>query len=241
MEASQRRKGDAAGWRGRHAARPVAIIHDMCPYQGYGAAMGDNMMPQEAAPPVSPDGTEDPDTDLVRRTGAGDQRAAAMLVQRHLPKMLNVARAMLGDATEAEDVAQEVFMKVWLHASKWQPGKARFETWMHRVAINLCYDRLRRKREIYTAQLPEREDGNAPGAEKEMIDDQRRQRVQEAILALPPRQRAALTLCHLRQISNIDAAAIMDISVEALESLLARGRRGLRKLLADEAAMLLEE
>lgn len=207
----------------------------------YGAAMGDKKMPQNAAPPEKPGATGDPDRELVIRTGQGDHRAAAMLVHRHLPKMLGLARSMLGDAMEAEDVAQEVFMKVWLNAPKWQPGKARFETWMHRVAVNLCYDRLRRKREVYTGQLPDREDTSAPGAEKVMIDEQRRLRVQDAMMGLPPRQRAALTLCHLRHVSNIDAAMAMDISVEALESLLARGRRGLRKLLAGDAAMLLED
>ncbi len=181
----------------------------------------------------------DPDTNLVKRTGQGDQRAATELVQRHLPKILALARNMLGDAGEAEDVSQEVFMKVWQNAAKWQPGKARFETWMHRVAINLCYDRLRRKREIYTDQLPEREDENTPMADQSIIDVQLQAQVGEAMIQLPPRQRAALSLCHLQEMSNIDAANTMEISVEALESLLARGRRGLRKLLDKEARVLL--
>ena len=222
-----------------HAAIwPGAAMHDTACFSRYAAHMGDNDMLQGAA---EAEKAVDPDANLVRRIGEGDQRAAAMLMHRHLPKMLNLARSMLGDATEAEDVAQEVFMKVWLNAAKWQPGKARFETWMHRVAINLCYDRLRRKREVYPGELPDRADSNAPGAERGLIEAQRRQHVQNAIMGLPPRQRAALTLCHLQQISNIDAAAIMEISVEALESLLARGRRGLRKMLAEDAAMLLED
>ena len=89
----------------------------------------------------------DPDTELVRNAGAGDQRAAEALVRRHLPKMVGVARRMLNDGAEAEDVAQEVFLRVWREAPRWKPGQAKFETWMHRVALNLCYDRLRRRRE----------------------------------------------------------------------------------------------
>jgi RNA polymerase sigma-70 factor (ECF subfamily) len=89
----------------------------------------------------------DPDADLVRNIAAGDARAAEALVRRHLPRMVGLARRMLGDASEAEDVAQDVFLRVWREAPRWRPGAAKFETWMHRVALNLCYDRLRRRRE----------------------------------------------------------------------------------------------
>jgi RNA polymerase sigma factor (sigma-70 family) len=90
----------------------------------------------------------DPDAELVRNAGAGDARAAEALVRRHLPRMVGFARRMLNDANEAEDVAQEVFLRVWREAPRWKPGAAKFETWMHRVALNLCYDRLRRRREM---------------------------------------------------------------------------------------------
>ncbi len=183
---------------------------------------------------------EDPDTALVHRIGQGDQTAAAEIVRRHLPKMVALTRHMLGDASEAEDVAQEVFMKVWQTAVRWQPGKAKFETWMHRVAINLCYDRLRRRREIYTDQVPERTDEDTPGPDQALMDAQLSAQVETAMMQLPPRQRAALSLCHLRDMSNAEAAHALQISVEALESLLARGRRSLRKHMAESASILLE-
>ena len=183
---------------------------------------------------------KDPDTALVHRMGQGDQQAAAEIVRRHLPKMVALARHMLGDASEAEDVAQEVFMKVWQNARHWQPGKAKFETWMHRVAINLCYDRLRRRREIYTDQVPERTDEDTPGPDQAIMDAQLSAQVETAMMQLPPRQRAALSLCHLRDMSNAEAAHTLQISVEALESLLARGRRSLRKHMAEFAPILLE-
>ena len=75
-------------------------------------------------------GMRDPDEELVQRVGAGDKRAAAELVRRHLPRMVGLARRMLGDAAEAEDVGQEVFLRVWKHAQSWKPGQAKFETWM---------------------------------------------------------------------------------------------------------------
>ena len=87
------------------------------------------------------------------------------MVARKLPRMLALARRMLGDASEAEDVAQEVMVRAWRQAPTWQPGTARFDSWMHRVALNLCYDRLRRQRERPMAEPPDQIDpGPAPDA-----------------------------------------------------------------------------
>lgn len=180
----------------------------------------------------------DPDEELVQQVGLGDKRAAAELVRRHLPRMVGLARRMLGDAAEAEDVAQEVFLRVWRHAASWKPGKAKFETWMHRVAMNLCLDRLRRSN---------RNGGEAPAetpdvlasATRALDDRQRRARVRDALQVLPERQRAALVLCYYQERSNIEAAEILGVSVDALESLLARARRALKTELAAERADLL--
>jgi RNA polymerase sigma-70 factor (ECF subfamily) len=141
---------------------------------------------------------------------------------------------MLGDAAEAEDVAQEAFLRAWKQAPKWREGVARFDTWLHRVALNLCYDRLRRRRELPTADPPEQADpGFAPDRGLLAADVSRR--VGEALQGLPERQREAIVLCHYQELGNIQAAEIMGVSVEALESLLARGRRSLRAALADMA------
>ncbi|MET0545682.1 MAG: RNA polymerase sigma factor [Caulobacterales bacterium] len=177
---------------------------------------------------------QDPDIEDVRRIAAGDAAAAASLVRRRAPKILALARRMLNDPAEAEDVAQEVFLRVWKHAGSWQPGAAKFETWLHRVATNLCLDRLRRRREVRMGDdFPEIPD-DAPSSDETIMASQRLLRVREALDALPERQRMAIELCNFQELSNIEAAAALEVSVDALESLLARGRKSLRQALAGE-------
>ncbi|MFP3563451.1 RNA polymerase sigma factor [Paraburkholderia sp. SIMBA_030] len=173
----------------------------------------------------------DPDADLVARVGRQDPAAVRSLVARKLPRLLALATRMLGDRMEAEDVAQEVFVRIWKQASRWNEGEARFDTWVHRVALNLCYDRLRGRREDPHAELPDEIDPAAP-PEATLDARARDRRVREALAALPARQREALVLNYYQEMSNIDAAALMGITVDALESLLARARRNLRAQLA---------
>jgi RNA polymerase sigma-70 factor (ECF subfamily) len=169
----------------------------------------------------------DPDTDLVVRVGKGDRAAAQALMARHLPAMLALARRMLSGQAEAEDCVQEAFLKVWTHAAKWQPGKAKFETWLYRVVLNQCYDRLRKKvPEPLEAAADVPDGADAPDRSLEVAD--LAQEVDAALRALPERQRAAVLLCHFQEHGNNEAAEMLGISVEALESLLARGRRTLR-------------
>jgi RNA polymerase sigma-70 factor (ECF subfamily) len=182
---------------------------------------------------------EDPDGELVLRAGRGDAAAAQALVARKLPRVLALAGRMLGDAGEAEDVAQEAMLRLWRHAPGWRPGKARFDTWLHRVTLNLCYDRLRRRREQPMADPPDRAD-ERPGPDRGLRALDVGRRVDAALQALPLRQREAVVLCHYQELGNIEAAGLMGVSVEALESLLSRGRRALRSALADMKSELAE-
>lgn len=181
---------------------------------------------------------DDPDASLLEKIAQGDQGACRDLVARHLKGTFALARRMLGNEADAEDVAQETFMRVWRHAGKWEPGRARFETWLYRVTLNLCYDRLRRRREITVDVLPEVTDPALSVVEAHHRRDVAKA-VEQAMKTLPERQRGAIVLCHYHGLSNVEAAAALEVSVEALESLLARGRRALRAALKDEAAELL--
>mgnify|MGYP001183637438 FL=1 len=140
---------------------------------------------------------------------------------------------MLGNQHDAEEVAQEVFLRVWTHAERWEPGRAQFRTWLHRVATNLCLDRLRRRGTEDLDSIPDTA-SEEPSPHEQLESRQLAQRVDTALQALPARQRAAVTLTHFQGFSNIEAAEILGVTVEAVESLLGRARRQLRVALATE-------
>lgn len=169
----------------------------------------------------------DPDAEDVAKAGRGDRDAAARLIARHSAKLLTVAQRMLGSRPEAEDAVQEVFLRLWVHAGHWRPGNAKFETWLYRVMLNQCYDRLRRRPTRPLEEAAEVvDDAPPPGAG--LDESQAGREIARALEGLPERQKAAILLCHFQEYGNIEAAEIMGLSVEALESLLARGRRALR-------------
>jgi RNA polymerase sigma factor (sigma-70 family) len=173
----------------------------------------------------------DPDTELVARAGRGDRAAAEALMARHMPKMLTLARRMLASQSEAEDAVQDAFLKAWTHAARWQPGNAKFESWLYRVTLNACYDRLRRRRSAGLDEAMEVAD-SAPLPDAGLDQGRVTADIEAALAALPERQKAAILLCHFKDCGNIEAAEILGLSVEALESLLARGRRSLRSRLS---------
>jgi RNA polymerase sigma-70 factor (ECF subfamily) len=167
------------------------------------------------------------DEELLARIARGDQDAVRAMVARKLPRLLALAGRMLGDRGDAEDVAQETFVRIWRAAPRWRSGEAKFDTWLHRVALNLCTDRLRRRRETTMAEPPEQID-RGPAPDRNLHDEDSQRLVGAALATLPDRQREAIVLHYYQELSNIDAAEAMGISVEALESLLSRARRALR-------------
>jgi RNA polymerase sigma-70 factor (ECF subfamily) len=175
--------------------------------------------------------SDDTDEALMERIAEGDRGAFHTLTRRHLPRVLRIATRVLGNASEAEDVAQEAFLRVWSHADRWDAGKAKVTTWMHRIVVNLCIDRRRKARNVPLDEAGDPADP-APGAADELWRSQMAGLVNQAIGELPERQRAALVLSYYEEMSNVEAAQALSVSVSALESLLVRARRTVRDRLA---------
>lgn len=177
----------------------------------------------------------DPDIELLARIGSHDAAAVKQMVSRKLPRLLALANRLLGDSDEAKDVVQDSFVKLWKHAAHWRAGHAKFDTWLHRVVLNLRYDRLRGRKPLVA--LDDEEASMLidlqPRPDDHLEASVTSERMAAALAALPDRQREAIVLQYYQELSNIEAASLMGISVDALESLLSRARRNLRNLLAE--------
>ena len=176
----------------------------------------------------------DGDDALMRRVAARDAAAFRLLVERHSARAYRLAWRMLGDGTEAEDVAQEALLRLWKNADGWRGDGAGVAAWLTRVATNLCLDRLRKRKRISDEDVPERAD-EAPLADAVMTTAQDRAEVIRALDSLPERQRAAVVLTYYEDLPNAEAAQILEMNIKAFESLLLRARRALQVLLLETA------
>lgn len=173
------------------------------------------------------------DEDLLVAYAQGDPKAARQLTERVAPKVLGQARRMLGNMAEAEDVTQEVMMRLWKVAPEWRSGQAKVTTWLYRVTYNLCADILRGQRTVGLDNAPEQKD-EARTVESALQHRTRHMALRKAIAQLPPRQAQAVSLRHLEGLSLPEIGQIMDITAEAAESLIARGKRALTAALAPQ-------
>lgn len=175
---------------------------------------------------------------LLASIAAGDGNAFRQLMHRHLPTQLRLARRLLGDAQEAEDVAQDAMLRLWRNAAGITLGPGGLKPWLRRVTTNLAIDRLRaRQRLVVSAELPEV--AVPPKQTAGLEERELAARVHIALTSLPERQRLALQLFHFEGMSQIEVGEALGISDEAVESLLARGRRALRSELKNEWQSLL--
>lgn len=186
---------------------------------------------------MNTDTSDTSDDALMRRAGNGDRVAFADLVARHLPRAGAIAGRMVASRADADDVVQEAFLRCWQKASTWRPvdsaaatATAQFTTWLHRIVVNLCIDRKRRASPVPLDHAPEVA-ADGPDALEALARAETSRHVAAAVAHLPARQRAALVLCYYEGMTNIEAAAVLDLSVGAIESLLVRARRTLRKAL----------
>jgi len=179
------------------------------------------------------------DEELMAAIKAGDARAYESVVARHLQSISRYAYRMLGNTRDTEDIAQETFLRLWTHAHSWRSDKAGVSTWLHRIAHNLCIDLLRKDKSSVTSEyVDDYEAGDSPA---ELPDQQERlDALRQALSNLPERQRSAIILNHYHGFSNRDIAHILEISVDALESILARARRGLKAQLKSQLSSIRE-
>jgi RNA polymerase sigma-70 factor (ECF subfamily) len=168
------------------------------------------------------------DTALMALLARGDTQAFAELMNRYLKVMVAVADRILSSRAEADEVAQEAFLRLWSYAPQWDPaGTGTPRTWLSRVVTNLCLDRCRRRRSVPLEEAAEIED-ERPNALVVLQDEDRQRLVKGLLEGLPESQRAAVVLAYYEEMSGKDIAAALKLSVGAVESLLVRARRALR-------------
>ena len=171
-----------------------------------------------------------PDAGLLAAAARGDQQAFAILVRRHFPAVYRVSWRMTKGAADTEDIVQEAFLKLWRNPAQVRDAQA-LRGWLMRVASNAVVDGARRVKPQGLDSMPEPVDPS-PEAGEQIDRAKAAEEIHRAVSDLPDRQRLALAMVHFEGMSNIEAAAAMEVSVDALESLLARARRGLKQSLA---------
>jgi RNA polymerase sigma-70 factor, ECF subfamily len=178
----------------------------------------------------------DGDAELLQAIAGGDRAAFDRLSRRHLDRAYGVALRMTGSRADAQDVVQDVFLRLWQRPDAWRPGQAQFSTWLYRVVVNRCLDLKRRPKSTDLDSVEEPQDPDA-NAEDSLLDAERSRALDSAVNQLPERQKAAIVLTYTAGLRNAEAASAMDISVKAFEALLVRAKRELRDFLAGQGWM----
>lgn len=177
--------------------------------------------------------TANSDEQLLIYIKEGDTSAFAELVKRHSQKFYHLAYRYTTSQEEAEDITQLAFLKLWENPYKWQPERgAKFLTWFYRVVVNLCLDKNKKKKSTQLADYHEIVD-DRNNQEDSAIKNEQQKLLEIAISKLPNRQKTALILCFYEEVSNKEAAQIMKVSLQSLQSLLIRAKQSLKKSVQD--------
>lgn len=193
------------------------------------AALGNTAM--GAAALNATGGGSDTDGALMARIAGGDAGAFERLAARHMRRAVALAQRMTGNPSDADEIVQDAFLRVWQHAARWDGARAAFTTWLYRIVVNLAIDRGRRPGWEPLDDAGELPDG-APDAVARIAERQTAALVNRALDALPDRQRAAVVLFHQEGLSLRQAAEILGMTETAFASLLARARGALKTALA---------
>jgi RNA polymerase sigma-70 factor (ECF subfamily) len=185
---------------------------------------------------------QDPDAALMLRVKQGDMGAFEQLVDKYKQPVINVVYRMLRDVTEAEDIAQNVFVQVYKSAGRYEVS-SKFSTWLFTIARNLCLNELRRRSrhpaESMDAGHPEQEDQPWQQFEdkktfsppEKLLQGELEEKIEEALADLPENQRTAILLCRQDELSYEDIAKVLQCSLSATKSLIHRGRETLKQKL----------
>lgn len=207
----------------------------------FSAAVADTpfFLKMEADPVSIPAEISTVDFALMERIGAGDHDAFRELVEKHQNAVIGTVAKMLGNPSEAEDIAQQVFLRIWRNAKRYRPD-AKFTTYLFTITRNLVFNETRRKSRKKEVSSDEREETSnllveaSPDRQPdaELLQAELQQAVDDAIASLPETQRMAVVLRRYEQLSYEEIADVLELSVSAVKSLLFRARSALREALS---------
>ena len=178
------------------------------------------------------------DAELLSAAARRDTKAFGEIAKRYYQPVYRLASRMIGGHADAADIAQEAFLKLWRNPAQVREAGA-LKGWLMRVAANTVIDRSRGRTHTDLETAPEAADAT-PLADTGLERQSAAREIERRLAALPERQRLALSLVYYEGLTNIEAASVMEISIDAVESLLARGRRGLRESLKGDWRNLLD-
>ncbi len=195
---------------------------------------------------MSPDTTPTSETDAAAQdlvwmgqVKQGDTEALRQLIEAHQHRIIGTVAKMLGDDSDAEDIAQQVFIRVWKSAPRYEPT-AKFTTWLFKITRNLVFNELRRRKRHPAQSLDAVKDDDRPmqlpdhgvkAPDTSLLDDEMQIAIQRAIDELPETQRLAVVLRRYEDVSYEEIAEILELSVPAVKSVLFRARTELREKL----------
>ena len=201
------------------------------------------MIPPDSPQPETDEEAErralnDRDVGLMLRVREGDNEAFELLVELHQSAVIGTVAKMLGGASEAEDIAQQVFIRIWKSAKRYQP-QAKFTTWMFTITRNLVFNETRRRRRKPTVSVEEREeeshqqveDVHSTTPDQDVLHSELERAVDDAIQALPDKQRLAVVLRRYEEMPYEEIGRVLSMSVPAVKSLLFRARTQLKESL----------